>query len=589
MKRRMWITAAVASAAILLAAALWAANKIEASRTEAPTLMPDGALLFLQSTDFGGLLKSWNESAEKRAWLQGDNYQAFSRSRLFERLSQAGDEYSAAAGIATGESLLSSIAGRQSGLALYDIGTLEFVYVTRMDQSAAESTPLWRVRDKFESRKEGEADFYVHQDAQSGRTAAFAIRNGWLVLGTRADLVAGVLDRLQGVAAHSLPDEAWYADAVQRSARPADDLRMVLNLEKIVPSPYFRSYWVQRNITEMKQYRSALSDLHRTEEVYREDRILLRKTATAATTSDVQALARLAPEQAAFYAAQTAPSADEVLAGLRENLLDLKPAQEQHPWTAPAAAPVDNAGNAAMLEQRIDQAPVIHSQADPYRELHDLLDQTQPSSMLEVYATSDAPDATFAGIDRAVAIEAAQDWRQDAVQSSLVAALRPGLTASELGLEWVPQSGSGSAGKSEYFALSGELKMYLAVHGKVILMSSSEKLLQQMLARGTQPGTGKAASQFSGVTYAASFRHTPQERANFLTIATHLDRLGQAKSEVSDAGETGNTPEERQPPFFSGNIASLSRMFAGVREETVVEKDQGAQVTQTVSYQWQRK
>jgi hypothetical protein len=30
-------------------------------------------------------------------------------------------------------------------------------------------------------------------------------------------------------------------------------------------------------------------------------------------------------------------------------------------------------------------------------------------------------------------------------------------------------------------------------------------------------------------------------------------------------------------------------MFAGVREETVVEKDQGAQVTQTVSYQWQRK
>jgi hypothetical protein len=45
---------------------------------------------------------------------------------------------------------------------------------------------------------------------------------------------------------------------------------MVLNLEKIVPSPYFRSYWVQRNVTEMKQYSSAVSDLYRSSQSYRE-------------------------------------------------------------------------------------------------------------------------------------------------------------------------------------------------------------------------------------------------------------------------------------------------------------------------------
>ena len=589
MKPKLWIPAAVVSTAILLAAALWAANKIEASRTDVPALMPDGALLFLQSSDFGGLLKSWNDSAEKRAWLQGGNYQAFSRSRLFERLSQAGDEYSAAAGIVAGNGLLSSIAGRQSGLALYDIGALEFVYVTRMDQSTAQSTPLWQARDKFESRKEGEADFYVHQDAQSGRVAAFAIRNGWLVLGTRADLVAGVLDRLQGVSTHSLPDEAWYADAVQQSGRSADDLRMVLNLEKIVPSPYFRSYWVQRNITEMKQYRSALSDLHRAAEVYREDRVLLRKTATAATTSDVQSLAQLAPEEAAFYAAQSAPTSDQALDGLRENLLDLKPAAEEHPWMAPPAVPADNAGNAAMLEQRIDQAPAIQLQTDPYRELRDLFAGTQPTAMLEVYATTEAHDETFASIDRAVAIESAQEWKLAAVENSLVSALRPGLTAAHLGLEWVPQSGSATAGKGAYLALNGEIRMYLAVRDKVLIVSSSEALLQQMLARGTKAADGKLGSQLSGVTYAASFRHTSKEKANFQTIATHLDRLGQAKSDASSAEDSGNASEDRQPPFFSGNIASLSRMFSGVREETVVEKDEGAMVMQTVSYQWQHK
>jgi hypothetical protein len=39
---------------------------------------------------------------------------------------------------------------------------------------------------------------------------------------------------------------------------------MTLNLAAIVRSPYFRSYWVQQNITEMKQYTAALSDLYRT-------------------------------------------------------------------------------------------------------------------------------------------------------------------------------------------------------------------------------------------------------------------------------------------------------------------------------------
>ena len=53
---------------------------------------------------------------------------------------------------------------------------------------------------------------------------------------------------------------------------------MVLNLEKIVPSPYFRSYWVQQNITDLKQYSAAISDLTFSGKEYREERILLRKT-----------------------------------------------------------------------------------------------------------------------------------------------------------------------------------------------------------------------------------------------------------------------------------------------------------------------
>ena len=39
----------------------------------------------------------------------------------------------------------------------------------------------------------------------------------------------------------------------------------------------FRSYWIQRNITDMGQYSAAISDLTRSGREYREERMLLRK------------------------------------------------------------------------------------------------------------------------------------------------------------------------------------------------------------------------------------------------------------------------------------------------------------------------
>jgi len=187
MKRRLWISISVlllGCGAVLAVGALEGAFK---TTPELPSLLPEGALLSIEARDFGSLLHDWNTSEEKRAWLTSDNHGAFSNSRLFERLSRAQDEFAAAAGLPADEDLLEKVAGKQSCLALYDIGNLEFVYVTRLEQQAIENTPLWQTRGKFEQRSEAGTAFYVHKDAQSSRVAAFASRDGWLILGTRED------------------------------------------------------------------------------------------------------------------------------------------------------------------------------------------------------------------------------------------------------------------------------------------------------------------------------------------------------------------------------------------------------------------
>src|SRR5579884_53920 len=95
-------------------------------------ITPEGALLYIEAKDFSALLKDWNGSSERAQWLKSDDYRVFSNSRLFLRLGQASDQFAAAAGLPPSMQFLQQAAGGESALALYDIGELQFLYVTRL-------------------------------------------------------------------------------------------------------------------------------------------------------------------------------------------------------------------------------------------------------------------------------------------------------------------------------------------------------------------------------------------------------------------------------------------------------------------------
>jgi hypothetical protein len=465
---------------------------------------------------------------------------------------------------------LSAVAGTRSSLAVYDIGNLEFLYVTRMSQQEAESTPLWQLRAKFEQRSEGGAQFYVRQDPESKRIAAFAIDGGWMILGTREDLVAGVLDRLQSSTGRSLADEAWYADSVKQASGAPGDLRMVLNLDKLVPSPYFRSYWVERNITEIKQYASAVSDLYRTPESYREERVLLRKPEVASPVSgDVRALASQAPADADFYSARMVSDPEAVLVALRETLIEVKPAAVEPSWSAPPPQPEAQAGSATMLDVRIDQTPVSVTQADAFDPLRALLRSAQPTQMLQVGSAIAAGNVGFIQMQMGAVIVAQQPWDAPGVQRAVSLALQPGLTVGQMGLGWIARSGK----SGEYFALDSRVPVFLAVRGDRLYLANTADLLEQMLGR--EPSA--PAAQQDGVTFTAVFQHSKRQQENFRVLFSRLDKAGNASGSQGD-GEA--------PTFFSGNLESLNRMFADLKRETVSERDEGTKVLETVTYDW---
>jgi len=146
--------------AIVCAGIVWATHS--AAAPNSPPLskyVPAGPLLYLESKDFASLLSDWNSSSQKKQWIQSDDYEVFSRSRLSLRLKGAGDQFAAAAGLRHDMDFLSQISGKHSAVALYDIGSLQFLYITYLPSAKSLETALWRTREKFEPRSAGGVNF----------------------------------------------------------------------------------------------------------------------------------------------------------------------------------------------------------------------------------------------------------------------------------------------------------------------------------------------------------------------------------------------------------------------------------------------
>ena len=547
----------------------WAAHQTAAApEASLSSYVPSGALLYLQAKDLSSLLADWNRSPQKQAWLGSSNYEVFSRSRLLLRLNDAGKQFAAAAGLPPDMNFMSQVAGTESALALYDIGKLQFVYITRLPSANAMQNQLWQTRAKFETRNAGGATFYMRRDPESQREVEFAVHENYLLLATREDLMASALQLMAGGKDSTVEAESWFAQSVA-AAGPVGDLRMVLNLEKIVPSPYFRSYWVQQNISEMKSYDAAVSDLFRSGKEYREERVLLKKAAGTVTIKgpgeEVSDLVRLVPAGVGLYEARLCPSIDPCLDTLKTKILSPRSGPAPPDQLAPQAQLTSGeTGSSFDLETRIDQAPASDRGNDEGTiELKNLLQKSQVNAVLHIQSTERDPAGVFVKIHSAIALSGSSDWDETASRNALTTFLRPSLTTSQLGMVWKQATG--------YYELDGLHSLLTAVRGKYLIVSDDPALMSGMLANVNRQSDLKPA------VFVAEFDHK-RERDNFARLVTVVDR-----PDTNPGAIPGN---ERQPQFLSENIASLSSTLAAVSSEKIVVRDAGDKILQTVTYQW---
>ena len=393
----------------------------------------------------------------------------------------------------------------------------------------------------------------------------------YLLLATREDLLAGALQLMQQPADATLVHEHWYAEAVSAADEKPGDLRMTLNLAKIVRTPYFRSYWVQQNITDLKQYSTALSDLYRTPDNFREERVLIAANPGKEVASvDLAPVLGYLPEHSGVYSAQAQPTTTAVLDQFEDKLLSRTISDYRDAHIAPVAdLSTPDAGNTTNLDERIDETSVaVQPRSASLSQLHDLIDSAHPEAML-AYSATDAQQSVgvFAPIHTAVVLASSAGWSEAAWQQSLSAALAPRLTVGKTGLIWQEHHRD----TTNWVTLAGMHGLAMAIQGNVCVVASDEATLLRFLEASQH-----AAKEPKMAATIAGFDHR-FEREGFARLTGLLDGAG------------GSTQSGDTPPFFSKNMASLSTTFQDLDAETFTQAAATNGATrQTVVYQWHR-
>lgn len=195
--------------------------------------------------------------------------------------------------------------------------------------------------------------------------------------------------------------------------------------------------------------------------------------------------------------------------------------------------------------------------------MKDLLDKTPILASLQVQSTKRDAAGVFVRIHSAAVLEASSDWNETSVQSAIAGFIKPGLTASQLGVGWLQRSG--------YQQLDGLWPLAVSVRGKYLIVSDDSALMESLLANFARKADRSPSEYFAG------FSHD-RERGNFVRFTGLVDR--------PSAGMSNGSGSDRQPQFFSGNIASLSTTLAGVSGERMEVHGEGGKVRQTVTYEW---
>jgi hypothetical protein len=564
MKRLRFALFALATA-VAIVAGVWASAQVQPAPQSLSRWMPGGALFYLGSEDFATQLRDWNRSDVKARWLASKNHEQFLTTRLALKLKDVYEEFSGAAGFAPDLTALETFAGTETGLAVYDIGKLDLLYISRLPAAQLAENALTRVRGGYQTRTAAGQSYFVRRSGN--RTAAFASAGDYVIVGTREDLVSKALELMEGNATTrslgSLNDEMWYQDAVRAMGTDANNpvtLRLVMDLPNVIKTPYFRSYWIQGNTGDLRGYSALLSQLTRSSDAFEENRVLLRSAEASVAAHDAATieLQRFIPAAVGLVRLWDTGSTDFAMDLIREKFFAAGQRAANERRFAPTVSLDASGGAEGDFQTRIDEAPKPSLAGTLALEpMRALVESAGIQAVLQLESSLPMDDSTFVRTDVALALRASKPWNLADVQSALTSAAASYQTVSAIGLQWRNVTSGGRT----FSQWDGLIPLTAYADGQTLWIGRTPGLLSSALSA---PATATAQP----TAYLARYTHR-SELVPYLKIMRMLDLSDQANYSA----------------FFSDNIGSLASTLDVIQSVSV--KTNGTSLIQRQSIRYE--
>ena len=354
-----------------------------------------------------------------------------------------------------------------------------------------------------------------------------------------------------------------------------------MNFEKVASTPHFRSYWIHRNKQDLQSYVAGISDLHRTTDEIREERVFLSRLAddvfppktsgenTAQAEEDaVGDLLRFVPDSAGLFRAWAQPSTERVMDLFTRKIFGLDTRSAGRSTTISARRSTDN------LEIRIDQPPtVVRTGGFAPEKLSGLVGRARLEAVLHLQSSQMVGGQVFVRNESALVLRSKSGWDESEVCQALGSAIDSLWTTAGLGTRCTENKTRGHA----HHQLDGLKPLVVAVREHYLVVSNHKDLLAAVLDRLSAPSPPEGAQG----EYVAGFRHA-RERDYLLRMMRLLDHPW------ADASPTTRGKREKRPQFFSGNFGSLSETLSRVESVSIVQRRRVDLVFLTVRYRLSR-
>ena len=296
-------------------------------QTTPVTLMPQGALVYLEAKDLRSLAEGWLNSPEKKIWVQSRNFQRFENSRIMLKLMNRAEQFSRSAGFALTANHLLPFAGKRSALGLYNPSEQEFLFITELPAAERQALQLFKLKAHFERREKNGGAYF--QNDQGGRVVCWAEIGPFLVVATHEELMKSCLALAQKPPGGTSLDrtQEW-----QESAGTGDyaDLLIFLKLNSLTRNTNFRREWLFDNLKELEEYNSSQIDIQFSAAGVKEKRLFIRQSQQKLKPSPfpIDLLERYAPNGQSYLSGCSDPDYQDL--ALRIEAALWNPLPEKH-------------------------------------------------------------------------------------------------------------------------------------------------------------------------------------------------------------------------------------------------------------------